>query len=133
MKAQQPPYSVEISSVRYALQTETVIETAKLPKSSVEAQSHNRGLSRGEPLILMMDGLIRYAKAIAKHGGCLANDPILGGAWLDAAKGVRKLCNGDGAVAIENAWGADSKSNGVIESLYWEAVRIAGFTPDQGE
>lgn len=115
-------------SMVYSLQNETREVQAKIPANSVDAQSHARGSSRGEPLIVMMDALLRYAKAYQKrYDETVSNDHALGPVWLDALDSVRALLNGDGAVAMENGYTTDSKSNGALESLYHVAIEAAGF------
>jgi hypothetical protein len=85
-----------------------------------------------EPLIVMMDALIRYAKAHEKRfESKLAEDYVLGPLWLNAAKGVRGLLNGDGALAHEEGWNTDSKDNGAVEGMFWDAMALAGFKEEE--
>ncbi len=91
-------------------------------------QSMILGYANGEPLLHILDGLLRYAKAYrVRFDGPLENDYVLGPAWLDTAKGVRALLNGDGAVAMERGITTDSKCNGVLEDIFWAAIKAAGF------
>lgn len=114
--------------VRMELQGETMTAIAKLNPKCVDARSMQLGQNDGEPLLIAMDGLIRYAKAYEKRfESKLAEDYVLGPEWLAAAKGIRGLLNGDGAVAMERGITTDSKSNGVIEEMFWAALSIAGF------
>lgn len=102
------------------------IEKAELTTNA--AQSHQRGVDGMEPLLLAMDGALRYAKAYRKRWGRpLREDGVLGEYWLDWVKGIRGLLNGDGAVAWENGWTTDSKDNGVVEGIFWDALNAAGF------
>ena len=111
-----------------ALQPETIAEYDKLPIGTVSQQAHRLGINSNEPLIAAMDALLHYAKAYRKaFGGDLADDGVLGDFWLDAAKGVRGLLNGNGAVAMERNISTDSKDNGAVESMFWQAMAIAGF------
>ena len=110
-------------------QPETVSAMLKLKRGTVAESSNYLGLSNGEPLLIAMDGLLRYAKAYARqYEGELKDDCVLGPQWLEAAKAIRALLNGDGAVAMERGITTDSKDNGVIESVFWAAMGIAGFT-----
>lgn len=103
----------------------------KLPRNVVSGQAMERGLIQGEPLLLCMDGLLRYAKAHKlRFESTLSEDYVLGDPWLAAVKGIRALLNGDGAVAHEKGYNTDSKDNGVIESVFWAAMNAAGFTDE---
>jgi len=94
----------------------------------MSAAATRLGLVQAEPLLIAMDGLLRYAKAYNRRfENELANDYVLGPEWLAAAKGIRGLLNGDGAVALERGITTDSKDNGVIEEMFWAAFGIAGF------
>lgn len=110
------------------LQTETQAAIAKLNPDCMDYAATRRGVNCGEPLLIAMDGLLRYAKAYEKRfERKLAEDYVLGPEWLASAKGIRGLLNGDGAVAMERGITTDSKSNGVIEETFWAALAVAGF------
>lgn len=82
-----------------------------------------------EPLFYAMDGAIRYAKAHRNHYGTpLKDDYVLGPEFLSWITGIRGLLNGQGAVALEHGWTRDSKDNGTIESMFWSAMALGGFT-----
>ena len=109
-------------------QGETMAELGKVPRGTVSEQSMQRGEMLMEPLLIGMDGLLRYAKAYkARFESPLCDDGVLGPAWLKAAKGLRYLLNGDGAVAMERGYSTDSKDNGVIEAIFWHALAAAGY------
>lgn len=121
-------------SIHYSLQKETSDAQQKIPTGSVNAHSHARGISRGEPLTVMMDAFLRYAKAYAnKYDQPLSSDSVLGGEWLVGIRAVHALLNGDGAVAMESGYTTDSKCNGALESIYWTAIKAAGFTEADGQ
>ncbi len=85
---------------------------------TVSHAAHSKGLRNDEPLIVMLDALIAYAKRHeARFESKLAEDYFLGPRWKDAAEGVRALLNGDGDF-----------DGGTCEAMFWEALRIAGFT-----
>ena len=99
-----------------------------LPENCVERHSHEFGMSHGEPLTIAMDALYRYALAYpVSMGAKLADDYVLGRAWLESIRNLRKLLNGDGGAAWLHGRTTDSKSNGVLEELYWLAVDAAGY------
>lgn len=110
------------------LQPETMAAIAKLDNNCVDAQSMRLGFNGGEPLILALDGLLRYAKAYQQRfESRLADDGVLGQYWLEALRGIHGLLNGDGAVAMERNITTDSKSNGVCEDIYCAALAVAGL------
>jgi hypothetical protein len=119
------------STVTTKLQPETMAALAKLPDNVVDAASMRLGLAGGEPLLLALDGLLRYAKAYEKRfEGKLADDHYLGREWYDAIKAIHGLLNGDGVVALEKGITTDSKCNGVMEEIYWAARNAAGFADE---
>lgn len=70
----------------------------------------------------------RYAQAYRdRFEQPLADDGILGPAWLKSICGARELLNGDGAVAMAIDRTTDSKDNGCCESMFWHAMELAGF------
>lgn len=110
-------------------QRETIVEHGKLTPRTVSEKAHWTGFYEDEPLLFGMDGALRYAKAYEKRfGGKLADDYVLGPAWLNWVKGLRELLNGNGVVAMEKDISTDSKDNGVIEGIFWAAMNAAGFT-----
>lgn len=120
------------ASIRYEFDPVTIAATRRLCATSagtVSEQSHLIGMEGGEPLIIMLDCLAVYAKAHkARFFSKLSDDGVLGDEWLAAAKGVRGLLNGDGAVAHFTGRTTDSKDNGTLEAMFWAAMDIAGFT-----
>ena len=117
-----------------AFSLEHNVEAMKLPNGVVEFEEHHFGCNRGEPLIVIMDSLLRYAKAYrVQYESPLSSDGYLGIVWLAAIKNARLLLNGYGAVAMELGRSTDSKSNGVIEALYWKAIKVAGYSNNEGE
>ena len=98
-------------------------------KNTVSAHVHTNGIRRDEPLIVMMDCLYQYAIAYEKRfDDKLSKDPILGDEWLIAIKAIHALLDGDGVRAMEDGITTDSKDNGTIEAMYWDAIEAAGFT-----
>jgi len=99
--------------------------------SSVARYAAEMGVRHAEPLLFGMDGMLRYAKAYEKrYGDKLASDYVLGPYYLSVICGLRNLLNGDGAVAMEQNVSTDSKDNGMIESIFWLCMEVAGFTED---
>ncbi len=117
-----------MNNIYTALQRETLAAINKLDPKCVDMASMRLGINHGEPLLLAMDGLLRYAKAHhARYEGKLSEDHTLGPEWLKAIKAIHALLNGDGAAAMEKGITTDSKSNGVLEEIYWAAIHAAGF------
>jgi hypothetical protein len=100
----------------------------RVPKGTVSRKSAELGYNHEEPLLVAMDGMYRYAAAYEKRfEGKLAEDYVLGPEWLKVVTGLRGLLNGDGAVAMELGISTDSKDNGMIEGMFWDAMKVAGF------
>ncbi len=113
----------------YNFQPETWATLKALDPQCVDRQSHQIGMNNNEPLIVMLDSLLRYARAyVNRYEQPLASDHVLGAAWLDTIRSLHGLLDGDGAVALEMDRSTDSKSNGACESLYWTCIHTAGFT-----
>ena len=101
----------------------------KIGAGTVSEQSHALGMRHGEPLIVAMDAALQYAASYsARFERRLVDDYVLGPAWLEWAKGVRALLNGDGAVAMNLGRSTDSKDNGAVEEMFWAAMALAGYT-----
>lgn len=116
-----------VTEWNYTLSTQEA--AAKIGPGTVSEASHRSGMLNAEPLIVLMDGLLKYANCYAaRFEAKLVNDYVLGPEWLAAAKGVRGLLNGDGAVAMNRRISTDSKDNGAVESVFWSAMEAAGFT-----
>lgn len=115
------------------LQSETTYAYNKLGKQcagTVAFSDMQQGKLHQEPLFYAMDGAIRYAKAYQRrHKEFLKHDYVLGPHFLAWITGLRGLLNGDGAVAMERGM-RDSKDNGTIESMFWSAMALGGFTEE---
>ncbi len=91
-------------------------------------------MSGNEPIIVILDSLIRYAKAHEQSmGSKLSEDYFLGPCFLSALTSTRELLNGNGSVANEMSAKTDkpcrdSKDNGACEAMFWDAMEISGFT-----
>jgi hypothetical protein len=110
--------------------TQAIEQFTHMCYGTVAYQDYQKGRLHGEPLFVAMDAAIRYAKAYRKQfGQSLKDDYALGPEFLSWITGIRGLCNGPGAVAMETN-GRDSKDNGLIESLFWSAMELSGFTED---
>ena len=106
-----------------------LLAAKKLTPGTISSAAHNLGMRQAEPLIVMMDALISYASAYrCRFERPLNEDGFLGQPWLEAAKGVRALLNGDGAIAMKRGITTDSKDNGTVEAMFWNALSVAGFT-----
>lgn len=118
-----------MQSTTYNYTPETSEQFEKLTPKTVSAHAHAIGLRQGEPLIVMMDCLLKYAQAYAvRFEDKLSSDYVLGDHWLQAAKNIRQLLNGDGAIAMRDDISTDSKDNGCVEQVFWAAMKAAGFS-----
>lgn len=122
----------EYTAYNYSYQPETAKAYDRIPYGTIAHQSHSIGMNGTEPLIVILDSLIRYAKAHeARFESKLSQDYFLGPLFLQALTATRELLNGNGAAANEfEAKGAgcrDSKDNGACEQMFWSALGLAGF------
>lgn len=118
-------------STVYRYAPETIAECNKLTPGTIAEQAHKLGMERGEPLIIAMDALLKYAQAYRDHfESNLANDMVLGDEWLASLKGIRGLLNGDGAIGMIRNISTDTKDNGCVEAMFWTALKTAGFTEE---
>ena len=104
-------------TTRYHYQPETLTLSDRLPPKCVEAHEHFTGLTHHEPLIVILDSLLRLAKAVKQRGSAIGEDRVLGPAYQRALEAVEDLLNGPGAVSLEGNQFQDSKSNGVCSSV----------------
>ena len=124
------------TAYNYEYQPETCEAYAKVPERTIAHQTHSIGMNGTEPLIVILDSLIRYAKAHeASMGSKLSEDYYLAPCFLSVLKNTRDLLNGNGAVANEISAKTgkpcrDSKDNGACEDMFWDAMKIAGFTEE---
>lgn len=118
-----------MSKITYKLQPETALALGNVPSNTVAEVAAELGRINGEPLLVALDGLLRYAKAYRKNTGSdLCEDGVLGPSALQAAKSLRELLNGDGAVAWELGRSTDSKDNSSLEDVFWAFVEAGGWT-----
>ena len=112
-------------------QTETLDAYSQIKPGTISAQAHRTGLEGREPLIVILDALLSYAKSYRdRYELKLSTDGVLGPEWLAAASGIRGLLNGDGAIAMTQGITTDSKDNGACEAVFWAAMDAAGFTEE---
>lgn len=115
-------------STQYRYTPETIAHANRLPAGTISEHAHKYGMEQGEPLLVAMDALLKYAQTYRRRfDGALSDDHVLGKPWLRAVEGIRDLLNGDGQIAMAKDLATDTKDNGCIESLFWDAVRAAGF------
>jgi phosphopantetheine adenylyltransferase len=120
--------------IKYNLQPETIEALNKLFATcpgTVAEQSMKIGIFNGEPVLVMIDAAIRYAKAHkVAYDQPVNDDYMLRDEFAGILRGIRAMLDFNGGVALEMERSTDSKDNGVIESLYWTACEIAGFDGD---
>ena len=115
----------------YKYQPETVAASessySKNPHS-VCALEHKRGIVKHEPLIVILDSCIRYAKAHqTRYESPVAEDYVLGPAFEQVLEGVRHLLDGNGALSNELGSTNDSKDNGICSGLLQTCLKLGGF------
>lgn len=115
-------------TVRYRLQPATMQALGKVPHGTVNARSVALGLDSGEPLLIIADALLRYAKAYRRRfGGFVANDGVGGDAFRAMLRGVKVFLDFDGGVALERGLTTDSKDNAAMCDILQAACEAAGL------
>jgi hypothetical protein len=122
-----------------AYQPETLAALEHLRQTcpgTVALRDAEAGFRMGEPVLLIADQCIRYAKAYkAEFDRNLGEDYVATPEFSGILSGFRGLLNFDGAAKWEASTNSDTrprnltdtKDNGLIESLYWTACEIAGI------
>jgi hypothetical protein len=118
-------------------QSETLAAFEHLRKTcpgTIALRDMERGFRMAEPLLVIADQCIRYAKAYrAEFEQTIGEDYVCRPEFSSLLSGFRGLLNFDGAAKWEACHnssvriGTDTKDNGMIESLYWTACEIAGI------
>lgn len=120
-----------MKSTTYTLQPETQKHIGKIPAGCQDGAAMEFGRMTNEPLLIGLDGMLRYAKAYKnRYERNLSEDYLLGPAWLKTIKGYRALLNGIGASAMETENVSDSFSGGALEGVFWDCLSAAGYTEE---
>ena len=107
------------------MQRETSAALAKVPAGTVSAQSVRLGVYEGEPLLVIADALLSYAKAYrGRFEGPISEDHVGAEAFADMLRGVKTFLDFDGGVAMRRGITTDSKDNGAMFDII-EATCIA--------
>ncbi len=105
-------------TAKYFFSAEMIVATDKVDEKTIASHEQRKGMKDFDPVVMMFDSLIFYAKAHnARYGSKLALDYILGPIWLGTIKNARGLLDGEGMFFT-----------GTLEELYWAAGEIAGFS-----
>lgn len=110
------------------LQKETVAAMAKVPAGCVNARSQRLGLFEGEPVLVIADALLSYAKAYkARFGSPVSDDAVLAESFAQMLAGVRAMLDFDGAVAMRRGITTDSKDNSALLDVIEATCAAAGI------
>lgn len=114
----------------YSYQPETSAAVTRLYATcngTVAADDMYHGVLHNEPLLVMADCLLRYAKAYAQRWEQpVSADGFLGEPFKEALFGVRALLNGNGAYAMESGR-RESFDGGTLDHILCQAAEIGGF------
>jgi len=117
--------------IRYHLQPETVQAHEPIPSGTVMDQRATMGASLGEPLLVIFDALLSYAKSYeSAMGQKLAEDPCAKPEFASLLSGAHGMLNFNGGVANARNLTSDSKDNTALDTLYRVACEAAGFDPE---
>ena len=118
-------------SKEYEYQQETADEYDRLESSQHGTQAHSDvrlGINNYEPLIVILDSCIRYAKAHEyAYESKLAEDRYSVRYLKQVLSGVEGLLNCRGAVCLERDLKNDSKDGAFCEKLLNVAYEVAGI------
>lgn len=110
------------------MQSETVLALSKIPKGTVSERSARLGVYEGEPLLVIADALLSYAKAYrGRFDGPISDDRIGADAFADMLRGVKTFLDYDGGVAMRRGITTDSKDNGAMFDIIEAACNAAGI------
>lgn len=116
------------NTITVIMQSETVAALAKIPAGTVCAQSARLGVYEGEPLLVIADALLSYAKAYkARFGDPINNDYVGAEAFADMVRGVKTFLDYDGGVAMRRGITTDSKDNGAMFDIIEATCKAAGI------
>ena len=123
-----------------AFQPETLAALEKLRATcpgKVALRDMEAGFRMGEPLLIIADQCLRYARAYRNEfERPIGEDYVAAPEFGSLLSGFRALLNFDGAAKWEASHNSsvrvptDTKDNGMIEDLYWTACEIAGIDGD---
>lgn len=110
------------------LQKETVEAMAKVPAGCINARAQRLGLFEGEPVLVIADALLSYAKAYkARFEDTISDDHVLGDSFRDMLAGVKAMLDYDGAVAMRRGITTDSKDNAAMSEVIEATCNAAGI------
>jgi hypothetical protein len=118
--------------VTVILQRESVEALAKVPAGCVNARSARLGVYEGEPLLVIADALLSYAKSYKARfeGDEIGNDHFACEPFKDMLRGCRAMLDMDGGVALRRGITTDSKDNGSICDILDAAAKVAGINSE---
>lgn len=116
------------NTITVIMQHETVAALAKVPAGTVSARSARLGVFEGEPLLVIADALLSYAKAYrARMGDPINTDCVGSEAFADMLRGVKTFLDFDGGVAMRRGITTDSKDNGAMFDIIEATCTAAGI------
>lgn len=124
-----PYHTMNAPAPVYIWQRETVVALSNIPTGCINARSAELGLTHCEPLLVIADSLLRYAKAYrARFDGPISGDGVGSEAFRAMIAGVKCFLDFDGAVALERGITTDSKDNAAMCDVLQAVCDAAGFT-----
>lgn len=114
----------------YHYQPETLAAIDRLytiAANTVAMDDMQFGFATNEPLLVMLDSAIRYARAYQTYyGSTLNTDYVLGPAFLSSVDNIRTLLNSIGGSGMETR-GRGSFDGGTLDGLACKALELAGY------
>lgn len=110
------------------LQPETIAALDKVPHGTVSRQSMQLGLDNGEPLLVIADALLSYAKSYkTRFDSPISSDGVGAEAFADMLRGVKTFLDYDGGVALRRGITTDSKDNAAMFDIIEATCKAAGI------
>ena len=115
----------------YNAQPETVQAIEKIPADVVNGQAARFGFRAGEPLLVIADALLRYARAYSKrYEEPISEDAYCAPHFAAMLYGCRQMLSADGGAAFERGVTTDSKDNGAMEAIFDAVFAASGMEPE---
>lgn len=116
--------------MQYRYQQETIELSKKLDPTKICGHDHLIGMEAGEPMIVMIDSMIRYAREHEKaQGDKLASDWRLLDHYKDILRALKDMLNWNGALSVK-AGVRDSKDNSTLYKMIQVACQAAGINEE---
>jgi hypothetical protein len=111
--------------------TNETLNCVNITKGTISSKAHELGMAKDEPIIVIIDRLIYYAKAHKKqYETPICDDGFSGDPFKMMLSGVKTMLDAQGGYALMNNISTDSKDNGTCFNMIEKCCEVAGFNID---